>query len=209
MKGILKKIGLLSLLIVIAFAAFKAYSLVPLKNLELKPKTYDAIYRIERAQSLVGRFYYDPSRIHPLKMLEEGMNNLAGKIPELLVDFSGHNLTLSLGNSHETIHIKTLKSLYDILDSVSQAFSFLQKNYKGDVDSENREYAFIEGMLKPLDPHSNLFTPEDFREFKTQTEGEYGGIGIVVGTRDDELTVIAPLPDTPASEAGLETELPA
>jgi carboxyl-terminal processing protease len=41
------------------------------------------------------------------------------------------------------------------------------------------EYAAINGILDSLDPHSALLAPKIFNEFKTQTEGEFGGIGIV------------------------------
>ncbi|MGH9896887.1 MAG: S41 family peptidase, partial [bacterium] len=53
---------------------------------------------------------------------------------------------------------------------------------------------------------STLLPPKLFSEFKTQTEGEFGGIGIVIGIKEGELTVIAPLPNTPATRAGLRSK---
>ena len=63
----------------------------------------------------------------------------------------------------------------------------------------------IDGMLKELgDPHSNFLSAEDYANLRIQTSGEYGGLGIQVAERDGWITVIAPLPGTPAERAGLK-----
>ena len=63
----------------------------------------------------------------------------------------------------------------------------------------------LEGMMQNLDAHSNFLTQKDYKKLKVQTNGEFGGLGITVGIRDGALTVIAPLDDTPADKAGLES----
>src|SRR5690606_40226681 len=64
----------------------------------------------------------------------------------------------------------------------------------------------IDGMLYELgDPHTSLMTPKDFERLRVQTEGEYGGLGIQIDIRDGWVTVIAPVRDTPAERAGLQT----
>lgn len=172
-------------------------------------KNLDQIKKITRAVYLIQQNYYDPRRIHPDKMLREGLFTLSKKIPEMLVEFPETGVGLfavSIGREKTEIPIPVVHKLFDILPPAAETFSFLQKNYRGKVTVDEEEYAFINGMLETLDPHSNLLTPEVFDEFKTQTEGEYGGIGIVVGIKDDELTVIAPLEGTPAIRAGLKTD---
>jgi carboxyl-terminal processing protease len=63
----------------------------------------------------------------------------------------------------------------------------------------------IDGMLEELgDPHTVFMTPEDYGTLRTQTQGEYGGLGIQIGKRDGWITVIAPLPNTPAERAGVQ-----
>jgi len=63
----------------------------------------------------------------------------------------------------------------------------------------------IEGLLDELgDPHTAFLTPEDYEGLRIQTTGEYGGLGIQIGVRNDWVTVIAPLPGTPAEKAGLQ-----
>lgn len=62
-----------------------------------------------------------------------------------------------------------------------------------------------DGMLDQLqDPYSVLLTGDDYRALTEQTTGNYGGLGIQIDVRDGWITVVAPLPDTPAERAGIE-----
>jgi carboxyl-terminal processing protease len=64
----------------------------------------------------------------------------------------------------------------------------------------------IEGLLTELeDPYAQYLRPEDFQEFRESTTGNYGGLGIRIDVRDGWITIIAPIVDTPAEKAGLET----
>ena len=63
----------------------------------------------------------------------------------------------------------------------------------------------IDGMLDELgDPHSVLMDPEDYESLRVQTHGEYGGLGIEIDIRDGWLTVLSPLPNSPAEKVGLQ-----
>ncbi|HSH45794.1 MAG TPA: PDZ domain-containing protein, partial [Longimicrobiales bacterium] len=63
----------------------------------------------------------------------------------------------------------------------------------------------IDGMLQELgDPHSSFMTPEDYEKLRVQTQGEYGGLGIEIDIRDGWLTVLSPLPGSPAEKVGLQ-----
>jgi len=59
-------------------------------------------------------------------------------------------------------------------------------------------------MLRELDPHTNFLTPEVFKDFETETSGEFGGIGIEISVQNSVLTIISPIEDTPAWEAGIK-----
>src|ERR687895_756015 len=62
------------------------------------------------------------------------------------------------------------------------------------------------GMLEQLqDPYSVLLTGEDYKALTEQTSGNYAGLGIQIDVRDGWITVVAPLPETPAERAGIET----
>lgn len=66
-------------------------------------------------------------------------------------------------------------------------------------------YGALRGMLNSLDPHSEFMEPVKYDELKKDTEGTFGGVGIVIGLRDNMLTVIAPMEDTPGWKAGIMT----
>jgi len=80
-------------------------------------------------------------------------------------------------------------------------------DYYVDSIGENKLYQMaIDGLLDQLkDPYSVFLKPDDFRVLSEQTTGNYTGLGIQIDVRDGWITVIAPLPDTPAERAGVQT----
>ncbi len=62
----------------------------------------------------------------------------------------------------------------------------------------------LQGMLSNIDAHSTYMDKKSYDNLKTQTDGEFGGLGITVGMRDNALTVIAPIEGTPADKAGIK-----
>lgn len=62
----------------------------------------------------------------------------------------------------------------------------------------------LQGLLSNLDAHSSYMDKKSFESLKSQTDGEFGGLGITVGMRDNALTVIAPIEGTPADKAGIK-----
>jgi carboxyl-terminal processing protease len=61
----------------------------------------------------------------------------------------------------------------------------------------------LKGMLNTLDPHSEFMEPSKFDELKKDTEGAFGGVGIVISFKDNFITVVAPMEDTPGFKAGI------
>ena len=64
-------------------------------------------------------------------------------------------------------------------------------------------YAALKGMLGTLDPHSEFMEPIKYDDLKKDTQGEFGGVGIVISMKDNYLTVVAPMEDTPGFKAGI------
>lgn len=92
------------------------------------------------------------------------------------------------------------ESLFD--DVMSHVNNFYVDSL-GNADLYRRA---TEGMLDQLqDPYSVLLTGDDYRALTEQTTGNYGGLGIQIDVRDGWITVVAPLPDTPAERAGIES----
>lgn len=78
--------------------------------------------------------------------------------------------------------------------------------YVDSLDERQLYQMAIDGMLDELkDPYSVFLKPEDFRQLSEATTGNYSGLGIQIEVRAGWITVIAPLPDTPAERAGVQT----
>lgn len=92
---------------------------------------------------------------------------------------------------------------YENVRVFAEALSIIKKNYVEDVKTKDLVYGAIKGMLNSLDPHSGFMTPEGYKEMQVDTKGEFGGLGIQIGLKDNILTVIAPIEDTPAYKAGI------
>lgn len=96
------------------------------------------------------------------------------------------------------------QSGYEELKTFTEVLSLIKKNYVDEVKTKDLINGAIKGMITTLDPHSGFMTPEQFKEFQVETKGEFGGIGIQIGIKDGFLTVIAPIEDTPAYNAGIK-----
>jgi carboxyl-terminal processing protease len=74
-----------------------------------------------------------------------------------------------------------------------------------DLTYQDLVYGALKGMIAKLDPHSEFLDPEKYKELQSDTEGQFGGLGIIIQMRDNFVTVVAPLEDTPGFRAGIMT----
>ena len=93
------------------------------------------------------------------------------------------------------------------LTLLEDIWEIMQKKYvePGELDAEVLIQGAARGMVNALeDPHSAYLNPDDYEMFATDLAGEFEGIGAYVGYRDGNITIIAPIPGTPADEAGIK-----
>lgn len=93
---------------------------------------------------------------------------------------------------------------YSEYQNLVKVLNLVQQYYVEPVDTKKLVYGAIKGMLRELDPHTNFLPPDIFREFENETNGEFGGIGIEISLQNGILTIISPIEDTPAFEAGIQ-----
>lgn len=96
------------------------------------------------------------------------------------------------------------KALYKKLELFAEVIDIIQQDYVEEKGAKDLIYGALEGLLNSLDPYSQFLDPDSYNELKVETEGEFGGLGIVIAIKDDMLTIISPLEDTPAHRAGLK-----
>jgi carboxyl-terminal processing protease len=96
------------------------------------------------------------------------------------------------------------KSIYKNLKTFNEVLDMVQKNYVEEIASKKLIEGAINGMMKSLDPHSTYMTKEMYKELEVETRGIFGGIGIEITMKKDVLTVVSPIEDTPAFNAGVK-----
>ncbi len=113
--------------------------------------------------------------------------------------FHGGQIYLSSSHAAEKDDAyPNLKLFTSVLDKVRQEY----------VDGDKLTYqdlihGALKGMLSTLDPHSEFMEPPKYDELKKDTQGEFGGVGVVISMKDGFLTVVAPMEDTPGFKAGI------
>jgi len=115
--------------------------------------------------------------------------------------FLGARIYLSYAQAGER------EDVYQNMELFTRVLERVRRDY---VDGDKLTYrelihGALKGMLNTLDPHSEFMDADKYTELRKDTEGAFGGVGIVIGTRDGFLTVIAPMEDTPAFKAGILT----
>ncbi|PZX18888.1 carboxyl-terminal processing protease [Palleronia aestuarii] len=95
-------------------------------------------------------------------------------------------------------------SVYEQLDLFGDIFERIRAQYVEEVDEHDLIEAAIDGMLTSLDPHSSYLSPDDAAQMRTQTRGEFGGLGIEVTQEEGFVKVVSPMDGTPAAEAGMQ-----
>ena len=97
------------------------------------------------------------------------------------------------------------EELLENLSLLSEVLAQIQQGHLESPEPKKLMYGAIRGMLRTLDPYSQFFDPESYGDFRTESRGAYGGLGMVIGFRQDRLTVISPFKGTPAYEAGVQS----
>ena len=92
---------------------------------------------------------------------------------------------------------------YENVSRLNKVLLEINRKYVEEVNADDLTDAAISGLKNILDPHTAVFSPDDYNDLKVSTEGEFGGLGITIAIRDNILTIIAPLHNTPAYRMGL------
>lgn len=100
----------------------------------------------------------------------------------------------------------TVDRTYEQLRLLVDVMGLIQENYVEEKENKDLLVGAIHGMVKTIDPFSQFMEPDIYKEMKTETEGQFGGLGIRISIKNDWLTVITPMPGTPAYRIGILPE---
>lgn len=170
-----------------------------------------------KALYYVNNNYFDKTRIDPKRMLVGALDFLQRDIPEVLIDRyperDPRQVTMKVNGQQRNFSIEQVDSPWKLRSTMQDIFRFLQPNLQpvGPKEEARRlvevEMTATNGMLYTLDPHSILLDVESFKDMRTTTQGKFGGLGIVIEMdRKNRIAVKKPMPDTPASRAGIRAK---
>lgn len=163
----------------------------------------------------VGENYFDKNRLDPRRMLVGSLDFVQRDVPEILIDRwperEPKQVTVKVNGQQRSFPIDRVDSPWSLRSSLTEIFRFVQPNLQPVPEKEEAkrlveiEVAATNGMLYTLDPHSVLLDVETYKDMKTQTQGKFGGLGIVIEMdKKNRITVKRPMPDTPAIRVGLK-----
>ncbi len=95
--------------------------------------------------------------------------------------------------------------LFEHIQIFANSIALIKADYVEPVDTKELVYGAIKGMTDTLDGYSQFLNPKSYEDLTEMAKGEFAGVGIEIGIRDNILTVITPIEDTPAFEAGVAT----
>ena len=99
---------------------------------------------------------------------------------------------------------ETDKTIYEKIDLFSEVLSKIDKEYVESINKSDAMDAAINGVLQSLDPYSGYMSPEVFEDMRTETSGQFGGLGIEVSMEHGVVKVISPIDNSPASRVGVK-----
>ncbi len=99
---------------------------------------------------------------------------------------------------------ETDKTIYEKIDLFSEVLSKIDEEYVESINKSDAMDAAINGVLQSLDPYSGYMSPEVFEDMRTETSGQFGGLGIEVSMEHGVVKVISPIDNSPASRVGVK-----
>ncbi|HEY1632733.1 MAG TPA: S41 family peptidase [Rhizomicrobium sp.] len=92
------------------------------------------------------------------------------------------------------------------LQRFGEAYNVVRERYVEQPEDKTMIEGAINGMMSNLDPHSSYFDPKAFADITVKTEGQYGGVGLVISAETGVVKVVQPIDDTPGSRAGIKKD---
>ncbi|HEY5089195.1 MAG TPA: MXAN_5808 family serine peptidase, partial [Polyangia bacterium] len=159
--------------------------------------------------------YFDKNRLDPKRMLVGALDFVQRDVPEILIDrWPEHDpkqVTVRVNGQQKSFSIEKVDAPWSLRSKLQEIFQFVQPNLQPVPEKEEArrlveiEMAATNGMLYTLDPHSVLLDVETYKDMRTQTQGKFGGLGIVIEMdKKNRITVKRPMPDTPAMRVGMK-----
>ncbi|MGB0648319.1 MAG: hypothetical protein ACPGQS_14135, partial [Bradymonadia bacterium] len=149
---------------------------------------------LNRVALRINQSFMEPDRVDPKKMFESAMQSLEANIPEFVME-TVHTSVLTthikLGPLHQSITVGNLTSIWQTVFHISDVLKMLHQSKTIEPEVKKRiEQLACQGMLSTLDKHSSLLSEAALFELKQSTLGRFGGIGVVITSKNQSLSII-------------------
>jgi carboxyl-terminal processing protease len=167
-----------------------------------------ALDLLRRDLYLVDLKYVDKGRVVPEDMFKAALDTVERSFNEVMFvrEPQGTRLTISVGTHTVVQVIEPIRTTDDLFARLQPVAVVLDRYLDPSVSRADVEYAFVNGALSSLDPHTIHLPPEAAKEMEVDNQGEFGGLGIEITTKDGRLKVKSALEGTPAARVGLLAE---
>lgn len=157
--------------------------------------------------SILLNFYIDADR-STLGSIYLAISETMNEIPGVHVEQNKNKHIYTIGNQRFEIPLVGSVRFEAVINQIvllgrlleSEGLSILNENGK---EMENGVVFLLRRVLEHLDAHSKILTREEYNDLRNSTEGSFGGLGVLVGMENEVLTVIEPLPNSPAEKVGI------
>ena len=159
--------------------------------------------------SIIQSYYVDPARVDNRGLLAIALAAVSTNM-QIHTGSNPGAVWVQVGSEERQVFtLKDPPSYQEVVAVVAAISRLLDQHHlqllTGEVVEKKASGSvmLLNSMLAELDAHSSLLSPDAYRELRQGTEGSFGGLGVLVGIRDNLLTVIKPLPHSPAQRAGI------
>jgi carboxyl-terminal processing protease len=211
-ESFLRRAPLLGAFLILVFAPYPGITRAQEDSLlelqDSQPET-DDLSRLEIVNQIVLKVrdnYVDTKRIEPKEMVLAALDYVQRSTADVMVDGDAKTgrVTVTVGSASKDFDISDVDSIYKISLQLRQIFGFMQPYLSKTDKPRDIQYAAVAGMLSTLDPHSVFMTPDQYKEMKLTTRGEFGGLGFMIEMKESFLTVRKVFKGTPAYKSGIK-----
>lgn len=117
--------------------------------------------------------------------------------------------TIMAGTTTDKDQLKTKEETqmerFEAMSKLTNVLAVVEKLHVDEMKMNEIVTKTIKGLLSELDSHSSYLDKKSYKEMNVKTKGEFGGLGFVVGMKQNAITIISPIDDTPAQRAGIQS----
>jgi carboxyl-terminal processing protease len=155
----------------------------------------------EEVIDLVGdKYFYTPNY---KKLLSASIEEMVKSLDNENIIFKGTPDLQSISKHATTIEYKLDYNREKSIETFKKVFYFLSEDFKENLAKEKLEIAAVTGLMNSLDSHSQYMDADSFIRSMRDTEGKYGGLGMVVSLKDNIPYVVKTIKNSPAQRAGI------